>query len=121
MDQNNIFFKYQLTVRWPGPCRNRALDVLQERPDLVDQMNNFRMKLDKVARLIFRKKYRIDLNHNLQGVNLWLESGQDVYDFIIRQPEFNWEIVPEINLVNRLTGELTKWKLVYTPSGVSID
>lgn len=113
-------FKYHLTVRWPATCRNRSMEILQERPDLVEQMNLYRQKIDNVSRIIFRKKYRIDTNHDLQGVNIWLESGQDVYDFIIRQPEFNWEIVPELSTVNRLTGELRKWSIVYTPTGITI-
>jgi hypothetical protein len=118
MPNNN--YKYHMTVRWPATCRNRSYEILKERPDLVEQMNHFRQKVDRVCKLILRKGYRVDSNHDLQGVNIWLESGQDVYDFIIRQPEFEWEIVPELSTVNRLTGELRKWEVVYTPSGITI-
>jgi len=54
-------------------------------------------------------------------VSLWLESGQDTYDFIIRQPEFNWEIVPELGVVSYVTGDFKKYNIVYTPSGIVID
>lgn len=113
-------YKYNIMVRWPAVCRNRSYEILKERPDLVEQMNMFRQKVNRVCKLILRKNYKIDTNHNLTGVNIWMESGQDVYDFIIRQPEFEWEIVPEISTVNRLTGELKKWEIVYTPTGITI-
>ena len=57
----------------------------------------------------------------MTGVKFWLESGQDVYDFIIRQPEFDWEIVPELGTVNVLTGEFKKYSVLYTPTGITID
>jgi hypothetical protein len=94
---------------------------MAERPDLVQQMNNFRIKLNNVCKLIVKKQFRIDSNHNLHGVSLWLESGQDTYDFIIRQPEFNWEIVPELGVVSYVTGDFKKYNIVYTPSGIVID
>jgi len=117
----DIFYKYHLTVKWPALCRNRSLEILSERGDIVTKMNNFRTKLENVCRLILRKNYRIDSAYSMQGVKIWLESGQDVYDFIIRQPEFDWEIVPEIGTVNYLTGEFRKWPVIYTPTGITID
>lgn len=113
--------KYHILVMFPATCRNRSTEVLQDRPDLVHQMNQFRVKIENVCNLIIKKSFRIDENHHMLGVGIWMESGQDLYDFIIRQPEFNWEIVPEIATVNRLTGELKKWRLVYTPTGITID
>lgn len=119
--ENKTHYKYYMTVRWPAICRNRSVEILHERGDLVEKMNNFRTKLQNVCKLILRKNFRIDTNYSMLGVKMWLESGQDVYDFIIRQPEFEWEIVPEIHTVNYLTGELRKWNVVYTPTGVTID
>ena len=118
--KNKKNYKYHMTVKWPATCRNRSYETLKERPDLVEQMNVFRQKINTVCDLIMRKDFRVDDRHSLQGVSVWIESGQDVYDFIIRQPEFNWEIVPELSTVNRLTGELGKWEIVYTPTGITI-
>src|SRR5210317_1590147 len=98
-NKEQVHLKYHLVVKWPEVCRNRKLEIMAERPDLVQQMNNFRIKLNNVCKLIVKKQFRIDSNHNLHGVSLWLESGQDTYDFIIRQPEFNWQIVPELGVV----------------------
>ena len=87
----------------------------------LEKSKNLEKKILSDFKLILRKNFRIETNYSMVGVKMWLESGQDVYDFIIRQPEFEWEIVPEIHTVNYLTGELRKWSVVYTPTGVTID
>jgi hypothetical protein len=43
-------FKYNMMVRWPATCRNRSYEILKERPDLVEQMNLFRQKVDRVCK-----------------------------------------------------------------------
>ena len=55
------------------------------------------------------------------GIRVWFESGQDVYDFIIRQPEFDWEIVPTLDVINIITGQLQNFEIQYTPTGVVVD
>ena len=119
--QENNFYKYSIKLRWPAICRNRSVETLKERPDIVEQMNHYREKINNVLKLICRKKYQIDPSHSMTGVRLWFCSGQDVYDFIIRQPEFNWEIISEINIVNEITGEMLSYSIIYTPSGITID
>jgi hypothetical protein len=47
-------------------------------------------------------------------------SGQDCYDFIIRQPEFEWELWPELDVMNIITSQLQSFDIVYSPTGVSI-
>jgi hypothetical protein len=81
-------------------CRNRSVDILKERPDLVEQMNRFREKVSNVLKIVCRKSSYIDNTHSMTGIRLWFESGQDVYDFIIRQPEFDWEVVPTLDVIN---------------------
>jgi hypothetical protein len=120
MKKDKKIFKYKIIVKWPAICRNRSVETLQDRPDIVEQMNHFRNKLSNVCKLILKKDYSIDINYNMIGVIIWLESGQDLYDFIIRQPEFDWEILPELGVVNRLTGDYQKYNIIYTPSGITI-
>jgi hypothetical protein len=57
----------------------------------------------------------------MTGIRLWFESGQDVYDFIIRQPEFDWEVVPTLDVINIITGQLQNFEIQYTPTGVVVD
>ena len=121
MQNNTIFYKYSLKLMWPAMCRNRSVEILKDRPDLVDHMNNFRQKVENVLKIVCRKHYQVDATYMMSGVRLWFESGQDCYDFIIRQPEFEWEIQPELSVMNQLTSQLQTFEIVYTPTGVTID
>ena len=119
--QENKFYKYSLKLRWPSMCRNRSVDILKERPDLVEQMNRYREKVSNVLKIVCRKSAYIDNNHSMTGIRLWFESGQDVYDFIIRQPEFGWEVVPMLDVINIITGQLQNFEIQYTATGVVVD
>ena len=121
MLKESKFYKYSLKLRWPAICRNRSVETLTERPDLVDQMNRYREKVSNVLKIVCRKSAYIDDNHSMTGIRLWFESGQDVYDFIIRQPEFNWEIVPKIDVINIITGQMQSFEIQYTSTGVVVD
>jgi hypothetical protein len=119
--KNEIIYRFSLKLRWPSICRNRSVETLKERPDLIEQMNRYRQKIDNVLKLICRKSFQIDGAHSMTGVRLWFESGQDTYDFIIRQPEFDWEIISEVSMINSLTSQLQTFNILYTPSGVIVD
>ena len=121
MSDNVVYYKYSLKLMWPAMCRNRSVEILKERPDLVEQMNMFRQKVENVLKVVCRKHYQIDGAYMMSGVRLWFESGQDCYDFIIRQPEFDWVIHPEISVMNVITSQLQSFKIVYTPTGITID
>ena len=119
--QKSKFYKYSLKVRWPAVCRNRSIQILKERPDLVEQMNRFRDKVSNVLKIACRKLFLVDTSHSMSGVRIHFESGQDVYEFIIRQPEFDWEVVPTLEVINIITGQMQNFNIVYTPTGVVID
>lgn len=121
MSDTAVFYKYSLKLMWPAMCRNRSVEILKERPDLVEQMNMFRQKIDNVLKIVCRKNFQIDGTYSMSGVRLWFESGQDCYDFIIRQPEFSWEIQPEVSVMNIITSQLQSFNVVYTPTGITID
>ena len=46
MDREAIYYKYSVKLMWPAMCRNRSVEILKDRPDLVDQMNKFRTKIE---------------------------------------------------------------------------
>jgi hypothetical protein len=118
--ENNNFYKYSLRLQWPAVCRNRSVEILKERPDLVTQMEQFRIKISNVLKLVCRKNFQIDSNYYMSGVRLWFVSGQDAYEFIIRQPEFDWEIDHHLGVLNEITDELQKFQIEYTPTGITI-
>ena len=84
-------------------------------------MNKFRIKIDNVLKIICRKHFQVDGTYMMSGVRLWFESGQDCYDFIIRQPEFDWEINHRLGVLNELTNQLQEFEIVYTQTGITID
>ena len=65
-------------------------------------------------------KYKIEDKFHISGVKILFESGQDLYEFIVRQPEFEWEIHPHISTINSLTGEYKTFDLVYQPTGFNV-
>lgn len=121
MQDKPIIYRYSLRLMWPAMCRNRSVEILKDRPDLIDQMNKFRVKTENVLKIICRKSFQVDGTYMMSGVRVWFQSGQDCYDFIIRQPEFDWEVKPELSVMNTLTSQLQTFDIVYTPTGVTID
>ena len=121
LENKSVVYKYSVKLMWPAMCRNRSVEILKERPDLVDQMNKFRQKVENVLKLVSRKHYQVDATYLMSGVRLWFESGQDCYDFIIRQPEFDWQIQPELSVMNPITSQLQTFEIVYTPTGITVD
>lgn len=121
MQKENNTYKYSLKLQWPAVCRNRSVEILKDRPDLVEQMNRFRQKIDNVVKIICRKPVQIDGNYSMSGVRLWFVSGQDAYEWIIRQPEFDWELNHKLGILNELTNQLQEFEIVYTPTGITIN
>ena len=121
LENKSIVYKYSVKLMWPAMCRNRSVEILKDRPDLVDNMNKFRQKVENVLKLISRKHYQVDATYLMSGVRLWVESGQDCYDFIIRQPEFEWQVQPELSVMNPITSQLQTFEIVYTPTGITVD
>ena len=46
------FYKYTITLMWPQIARHRSIDTLQERPDIIQEMNHFMQKIETVCKLI---------------------------------------------------------------------
>ena len=61
---------------WPAMCRNRSVEILKDRPDLVDQMNKFRIKIDNVLKIICRKHFQVDGTYMMSGVRLLNNRGK---------------------------------------------
>ena len=121
LENKSVVYKYSVKLMWPAMCRNRSVEILKERPDLVDQMNKFRQKVENVLKLVSREHFQVDATYLMSGIRLWFESGQDCYDFIIRQPEFDWQIQPELSVMNPITSQLQTFEIVYTPTGITVD
>lgn len=112
---------YIVKVLWPGHCRNRNLEVLQDRPDIVDTMNGHRIKVDNFCKALCSGKYEISNQHDLKGFNVGFESGPDVYNFILEQATIGYELDREIGRYNLFSQKFIKHTLHYSHKGITID
>lgn len=121
MPNSEHHYKYRLQILWPDPLKNRGDDILKKRPDLVEQMNAFRVKIQNVCNLICKGIWKMDTAHTLQGVTLWFSKGADCYYLILNQPKLKWIINEKIGVVNFYTGEIKNYKLVYSNTGIGVE
>ena len=66
LENKSVVYKYSVKLMWPAMCRNRSVEILKERPDLVDQMNKFRQKVEN-----------LNLNLNLNLAHLQSSRGTE--------------------------------------------
>jgi len=111
--------KYHLIVEWPGTCRNRSAKTLQSRPDLVHQMNEYTKKLIAVCS-VYKNTIQIDQDYNMMGVRTWWKAGSDLYDFLLHLKEHNFQVIPEIGVINNLSQQLILFKLQINGNDVTV-
>ena len=56
----DIFYKYTVTLQWPQIARNRSIETLRDRPDIMQEMNHFMQKVENVTKLILKKPLNIN-------------------------------------------------------------
>lgn len=112
---------YIVKVLWPGHCRNRSLEQLKDRPDIVETMNGHRTKVENFCKALCSANYEISNAHDMKGFNVGFESGPDVYNFVLEQATIGYELDREIGRYNLFSQKFIKHRLLYTPKGVVID
>ena len=112
---------YITKVLWPGHCRNRNLEQLKERPDIVDTMNGHRSKIENFCKALCSGQYEISNDHDMKGFNVGFESGPDVYNFILEQATIGYELDRQIGKWNLFSSKFIKHTLKYTEVGIVID
>jgi len=112
---------YIVKVMWPPHCRNRSAEVLEDRADIVKEMNGMRSKIENFLKASCSGEFKVSDEYNLQGFNVGLESGPDVYNFILEQATIGYEIDREIGRYNIFSDKYIKHKILYTPKGIIVD
>ena len=112
---------YIVKVNWPATCRNRNLETLNARPDLVETINNFRTKIANFCKAVCEKSFEVSDDYNMTGVKISFEHGPDVYKFILEQATLGYEVERTIYKYNILLKKHLSHKIVYTPNGITID
>jgi len=119
MDNKDI--NYIVKVMWPGHCRNRDLEVLRDRADLVETMNGHRNKIQNFCEALCKEMFEISNEQDMKGFNVGFKSGQDVYNFILEQATIGYEVDRAIGRFNIFSQKFIKHTLRYTAKGIVID
>ena len=112
---------YIVKVLWPPHCRNRNHQVLQDRADIVNEMNGMRAKIENFLKASCSGKYKVSNEFNMQGFNVGIEAGPDVYNFILEQATIGYELEREIGRYNIFSDKYIKHKILYTANGIVVD
>jgi hypothetical protein len=121
MQDSEWIINYIVKVLWPPHCRNRDYKVLSDRADIVKEMNAMRSKIGNFLKASCSGKYKVSDEYNMQGFSVGLESGPDVYNFILEQATIGYELEREIGRYNIFSNKYIKHKILYTAKGVVVD
>jgi hypothetical protein len=119
-NQNKIgLLKYHVVVEWPPTCRNRSPKTLQHRPDLVHKMNEYVKKIISICEN-YKTPIQVDQSYNMLGVRTWWQEGSDLYHFLMTQEQNKLNVIPEIGVLNQLTGKLVMFKFSVDKNGITL-
>lgn len=119
-NQNKIgLLKYHVVVEWPPTCRNRSPKTLQHRPDLVHKMNEYVKKIILICES-YKTPIQVDQSYNMLGVRTWWQEGSDLYHFLMTQEQNKLNVIPEIGVLNQLTGKLVMFKFSADKNGITL-
>jgi hypothetical protein len=119
-NQNKIgLLKYHVVVEWPPTCRNRSPKTLQHRPDLVHKMNEYVKKIISICES-YKTPIQVDQSYNMLGVRTWWQEGSDLYHFLMTQEQNKLNVIPEIGVLNQLTGKLVMFKFSVDKNGITL-
>ena len=119
-NQNKIgLLKYHVVVEWPPTCRNRSPKTLQHRPDLVHKMNEYVKKIISICES-YKTPIQVDQSYNMLGVRTWWQEGSDLYHILMTQEQNKLNVIPEIGVLNQLTGKLVMFKFSVDKNGITL-
>ena len=120
-EQTTFEINFIIRVLWPPHCRNRNHNILKDRPDIVNEMNGMRAKIENFLKASCSGRYKISDEYHMQGFNVGFESGPDVYNFILEQATIGYEVEREIGRYNIFSDKYIKHRILYTPKGIVVD
>jgi|TARA_R110001592_G_scaffold13966_1_gene63415 hypothetical protein len=112
---------YIIKVLWPGYCRNRGAEVLEERADIVEGMNGHRNKIENFLKASCTNEFKISNSFDMKGINIGFSSGPDLYNFILEQATIGYEVDRDVGRFNIFSQKYVRHILRYTSKGIVID
>ena len=101
--------KYHIMIEWPATCRNRSERTLKSRPDLVFKINEFTTRVIDICKK-YKQPIQVDQNYNMLGIKTWWANGEELYHFLMTQDQNSLHVIPELGVVNGLSGSLMMFK-----------
>lgn len=101
--------KYHIMIEWPSTCRNRSERTLKARPDLVYKINEFTTRVIDICKT-YKHPIQVDQTYNMIGIKAWWADGEELYHFLLTQQQNKLQVIPELGVVNGLSGLLVMFK-----------
>ena len=111
--------KYHIMIEWPPMCRNRSPQTLKDRPDLVYKINEHTTRIIDICKT-YKNPIKIDQNYNMTGLRTWWQDGPDLYHFLMTQEQNKLKVVPELAVVNQLTGRMMMFRFQSNKDGIFV-
>jgi hypothetical protein len=111
--------KYHIMIEWPPMCRNRSPQTLKSRPDLVYKINEHTKSIIDICKT-YKNPIKIDQNYNMIGLKTWWEDGPDLYHFLMTQEQNKLKVIPELAVINQLTGQLIMFRFQSNKDGITV-
>ena len=113
------FLKYHVMIAWPPMCRSRSIKTLKDRPDLVYKINEHTTRIIDICKT-YKNPIKIDQTYHMLGLKTWWQDGPDLYHFLMMQEQNKLKVVPELAVVNQLTGRLMMFRFQSTKDGIVV-
>jgi hypothetical protein len=68
----------------------------------------------------YKNPIQVDQSYNMLGVRTWWKEGADLYHFLMTQEQNKLNVVPEIGVLNQLTGRLVMFKFSVDKNGITL-
>ena len=111
--------KYHIMIEWPPMCRNRSPQTLKDRPDLVYKINEHTTRIIDICKT-YKNPIKIDQNYNMTGLRTWWQDRPDLYHFLMTQEQNRLKVIPELAVVNQLTGRTMMFRLQSNKEGIFV-
>jgi hypothetical protein len=82
-------------------------------------MNEYVKKIISICES-YKNPIQVDQSYNMLGIRTWWLEGSDLYHFLMTQEQNKLNVIPEIGVLNQLTGKLVMFKFSVDKNGITL-
>jgi hypothetical protein len=82
-------------------------------------MNEYVKKIISICEN-YKTPIQVDQSYNMLGIRTWWQEGSDLYHFLMTQEQNKLNVIPEIGVLNQLTGKLVMFKFSVDKNGITL-